>query len=139
MDHPAFNLCGFLVPRRIMRFLLDNLFTGKKDIPKSKMTWLKCAMVVLPTWEHTLSNCFSASPHSRVHIYWIFALAERVPDYWSVILKFCMNNKNSSSSPLPNKAILKSYISDFSNVGSIHNLICTQYCFAFVSFLLLSN
>ena len=49
-----------------------------------------------------------------------------VPEASIIILKFHTNNKNSSVLLLSNKDILNSYKSDFSDVGSLHNLIFTQ-------------
>ena len=101
-----FNPHGFLVPRRITRFCLDNALIRKKYALETRTTQFKCTVVLLPTWSHKVSNFRRDYPHNIVCGYFIFTLATSVPTASSVILKFHMNNKNSSGLPLSKKAIL---------------------------------
>ena len=93
--------------------------------------------VVIPTSPYNVLNWYNYSLHISTRRYWIFAVATRISDASRVMLKFLMNDKNSSGSLLSNKAILNSYRSNFFYVGSLRSLILTQYLSDFSTFLIL--
>ena len=95
--------------------------------------------LVLTYSSENVSNLCNGSPCTSVRSYWIFTPDTIVPDTLRFTLKFLMNNKNSSGSPLSNKAIINSLRYDICDFGSLHNLILKQYLFNFSSLLLLTG
>ena len=106
---------------------------------KPKMTQLKLAMAVIPTWALKESNWDSTSQLNILQRYCRFVLVTSSPKDLSIILKFSMNKWNLPNLLSLNKAILNSYEPDFSDVGYLRNLIFTQSFSAFLSFLLSIN
>ena len=99
---------GFLILQRIAHFCFDSELTGGKYKPKNKIMYLKFSEIVLLTSAGNMSNWRKTYPNNSLQRYWIFALATSVTGASGFRMKFMMNNKNSSGSPLSNKAILNS-------------------------------
>ena len=85
-------------------FFWQLIYRGRY-VPKPKTTWFKCVVVLIPTWTHDVSSWHNSSPHNIVCRCCSFALVVSVPKASGFILKFYINNKNSSSFELLNKAI----------------------------------
>ena len=117
-------------------FFLDNAFRGKNYVHKPKMTRFKCDIVIIPTLTDKVSYWRSASPRSRLHIYWTFAFSESVPGMLSGTLKFNTNNNNSSSFPFFKQGRFK-----FIHVQLFWRMISTQlnlYTICFHFFIILT-
>ena len=63
----TFGLCIFLVPRFIVRFLLDKALI-EKYAPSPKSICFKCVLSFFPIFVHSISKSRYASPHDNVCI-----------------------------------------------------------------------
>ena len=107
--------------------LLGKRTTRKKLVHKPKILYSKVTRQEPYPSEQNALNCRNASIQTSVPRYWIFAPALSTSYSWRFMLNLWINNKNSSYSQLLNKAILNSYVSDFSDTGSLCNLILTDF------------
>ena len=111
-----FNLFGLLIPRHIECFFGQNI-DRKKYVLRPKIIWFRCTIVVFPTSTHRFSKLRITFTHNGVRKHWSFEFSASIPDDSIIILQFTTDKSNSSRFPLCNKAILDSYLSEFSDVG----------------------